>query len=141
MEAPPRRNNNSIREIPFSISDLNSIGTYRSDSISRTTYNDNVTYLNNARAEIYGYPYNANNIDSNIRQSIDNAVLESIRGDRYTWPPIVSDVFGRIPSTSTARLLPADHLSSLIRARIVNHFMDAEGGGRIAVSEMNGEDV
>ena len=146
VEAPQRRNNNSIREILFSISDLNSIGTYRSDSISRTTYNDNVTYLNNARAEIYGYPYNANNIDSNIRQSIDNAVLESIRGDRYTWPPIVSDVFGRIhqrriPSTSTARLLPADDLSSLIRARIVNHFMDAEGGGRIAVSEMNGEDV
>ena len=104
-------------------------------------YNDNVTYLNNAVAEVYGYPHDANNVHPPIRQSIDDAVMQSIRADRYTWPPIVSDVFGRIPSTSMARDLPDDDLYSLIRARIVNHFMDPDGGGRIAVSAMNEEDV
>ena len=141
MEASARRNNISIRETPFSITDLNSIGTYRSDSVSRTMYNDNVTYLNNAVAEVYGYPHDANNVHPPIRQSIDNAVMQSIRADRYTWPPIVSDVFGRIPSTSMARDVPDDDLYSLIRARIVNHFMDPDGGGHIAVSAMNEEDV
>ena len=60
-----------------------------------------------------------------VRVSIDRAVLESIRADRGTWPPIVGDVFRRIPETGLAH----DELSILIRARIIDYFMDPDEGG------------
>jgi hypothetical protein len=74
-------------------------------------------------------------MSDDVRESIDRAVLESIRADRGTWPPMGGDVFRRIPDTG----LTQDELSFLIRARIICHFMDRTEGGPAVVSAMNEE--
>ena len=144
----PRRDNNEVEAYPlyqrtyntrvrgdtrFRIEDLNS-RIYRSAEIGQLAYQVNVeSLINIPQSNLNGYE---SRMSDDVRESIDRAVLESIRADRGTWPPMAGDVFRRIPETGLAH----DELSTLIRARIICHFMDGREGGPAAVSAMNGDE-
>ena len=144
----PRRDNNEVEAYPlyqrtyntrvrgdtrFRIEDLNS-RIYRSAEIGEYAYQANLASLDNVtQSDLNGYE---SRMSDDVRESIDRAVLESIRADRGTWPPMAGDVFRRIPETGLAH----DELSTLIRARIICHFMDGREGGPAAVSAMNGDE-
>lgn len=131
VEAAPTRNNTHVRgDTRFRIGDLNS-RIYRSAEIGELAYQANLASLDNVtQSDLIGYE---SRMSYDVRVSIDRAVLESIRADRGTWPPIVGDVFRRIPETGLAH----DELSILIRARIIDYFMDPDEGGHAVVLAMN----